>query len=119
MSTDVWSGPWSACLISGPTHVHRLTAAMLESVSIADMVGDMSEVLLDSTLVASNVAFAYAFLAAEAEILGAELFVDSAMYYGLAVRPGDLIFRDSRRSRRTTGVSPRSGRMMPSAMLWF
>lgn len=64
----------------GPTHVHGLTAAMLEDQpQFADIVGDVVEVLRGRTLVAHNVAFDYAFLAAEAEIAEAELPVDSVM----------------------------------------
>ncbi|MBV8789891.1 MAG: DEDDh family exonuclease [Mycobacterium sp.] len=64
----------------GPTHVHGLTAAMLEDQpQFADIVGDVVEVVRGRTLVAHNVAFDYAFLAAEAELAGAELPVDSVM----------------------------------------
>ena len=64
----------------GPTHVHGLTAAMLEDQpQFADIAGDVVEVLRGRTLVAHNVAFDYAFLAAEAELAGAELPVDSVM----------------------------------------
>ncbi len=64
----------------GPTHVHGLTAAMLEDQPrFDDIVGDVIEVLRGRTLVAHNVAFDYAFLAAEAEIAGAELPVDAVM----------------------------------------
>jgi len=64
----------------GPTHVHGLTAAMLEDQpQFADIVGDVAEVLRGRTLVAHNVAFDYAFLAAEAELAEAELPVDSVM----------------------------------------
>jgi DNA polymerase III subunit epsilon len=64
----------------GPTHVHGLTAAMLEDQpQFADIVTDVVEVLRGRTLVAHNVAFDYAFLAAEAEIAGAELPVDTVM----------------------------------------
>jgi DNA polymerase-3 subunit epsilon len=64
----------------GPTHIHGLTAAMLEDQpQFADMVGDVVGVLRGRTLVAHNVAFDYAFLAAEAEIAGAELPVDNVM----------------------------------------
>jgi DNA polymerase-3 subunit epsilon len=64
----------------GPTHVHGLTAAMLEDQpEFADIVGDVIEVLRGRTLVAHNVAFDYAFLAAEAELAEAELPVDSVM----------------------------------------
>ncbi|WP_025736393.1 DEDDh family exonuclease [Mycobacterium genavense] len=64
----------------GPTHVHRLTAAMLEDQpQFGDIVGDVVEVLRGRTLVAHNVAFDYAFLAAEAELAGVALPVDSVM----------------------------------------
>jgi DNA polymerase III subunit epsilon len=64
----------------GPTHVHGLTAAMLEDQpQFADIVGDVVEVLRGRTLVAHNVAFDYGFLAAEAEIAEAELPIDNVM----------------------------------------
>ncbi len=64
----------------GPTHVHGLTAAMLEDQpQFSDLVGDVVEVLRGRTLVAHNVAFDYAFLAAEAEFAEAELPVDTVM----------------------------------------
>src|ERR1700748_3730436 len=64
----------------GPTHVHGLTAAMLEDQpQFADIVGDVVKVLQGRTLVAHNVGFDYSFLAAEAEIAEAELPVDSVM----------------------------------------
>ncbi|HSS24193.1 MAG TPA: DEDDh family exonuclease [Mycobacterium sp.] len=64
----------------GPTHVHGLTAAMLEDQpQFADIVGDVIEVLRGRTLVAHNVAFDYAFLAAEAELAEAELPVETVM----------------------------------------
>ena len=64
----------------GPTHVHGLTAAMLEDQpQFGDIVGDVVEVLRGRTLVAHNVAFDYAFLAAEAELAEAALPVDSVM----------------------------------------
>jgi DNA polymerase-3 subunit epsilon len=64
----------------GPTHVHGLTAAMLAGQpQFADIVGDVIAVLKGRTLVAHNAAFDYAFLAAEAEIAGAELPFDTVM----------------------------------------
>jgi DNA polymerase III subunit epsilon len=64
----------------GPTHVHGLTSTMLEDQpQFSDIVGDVVEVLRGRTLVAHNVAFDYAFLAAEAELANAELPVDSVM----------------------------------------
>ena len=64
----------------GPTHVHGLTSAMLEGQpQFADIVWDVCEVLRGRTLVAHNVGFDYSFLAAEAELAGAELPIDSAM----------------------------------------
>jgi DNA polymerase-3 subunit epsilon len=44
-----------------------------------DIVGELIELLKDRTLVAHNVGFDYAFLAAEAELVGAELPVDTVM----------------------------------------
>ncbi|HEY1442351.1 MAG TPA: DEDDh family exonuclease [Mycobacterium sp.] len=64
----------------GPTHVHGLTAAMLEDQpQFADIARDVIEVLRGRTLVAHNVAFDYAFLAAEAELAETELPVDNVM----------------------------------------
>lgn len=64
----------------GPTHVHGLTAAMLEDQpQFTDIAADVVELLRGRTLVAHNVAFDYAFLAAEAEIADAELPVDTVM----------------------------------------
>ena len=64
----------------GPTHVHGLTAAMLEDQpQFGDIVGDVVKVLRGRTLVAHNVAFDYSFLAAEAELAGASLPVDTVM----------------------------------------
>lgn len=64
----------------GPTHVHGLTAAMLEDQpQFADIVADVVELVRGRTLVAHNVAFDYAFLAAEAELADAELPVDTVM----------------------------------------
>ncbi|HKI39614.1 MAG TPA: DEDDh family exonuclease, partial [Mycobacterium sp.] len=55
-------------------------AAMLEDQpQFADIVGDVVKVLRGRTLVAHNVAFDHAFLAAEAELAGAELPVDTVM----------------------------------------
>ena len=64
----------------GPTHVHGLTATMLEDQPrFADIAGDVMELLRGRTLVAHNIAFDYGFLAAEAEIADCELPVDSVM----------------------------------------
>lgn len=64
----------------GPTHVHGLTAEMLEGQpTFADIAPRLMEILRGRTLVAHNVAFDYAFLAAEAELVGAELPVESVM----------------------------------------
>ncbi|KAA1249321.1 DEDDh family exonuclease [Mycobacterium simiae] len=64
----------------GPTHVHGLTVAMLEDQpQFADIVGAVLDVLRGRTLVAHNVAFDYAFLAAEAELADTELPVDTVM----------------------------------------
>jgi DNA polymerase-3 subunit epsilon len=64
----------------GPTHVHGLTAAMLEDQpQFADIAGEVVELLRGRTLVAHNVAFDYGFLAAEAELADCELTVDTVM----------------------------------------
>ena len=64
----------------GPTHVHGLTADMLEDQpQFADVVDEVIEVLRGRTLVAHNVAFDHSFLAAEAELADAELPVDTVM----------------------------------------
>lgn len=64
----------------GPTHVHGLTAEMLEGQpTFGDVVGDLVEVLRGRTLVAHNVGFDYAFLTAEAELVQAELPVETVM----------------------------------------
>ena len=64
----------------GPTHVHGLTAEMLAGQpTFGDVVADLAEVLRGRTLVAHNVGFDYAFLAAEAEMVGAALPVDTVM----------------------------------------
>ncbi|WP_102145479.1 DEDDh family exonuclease [Mycobacterium hubeiense] len=64
----------------GPTHVHGLTANMLKGQPcFADVVDELIEVLRGRTLVAHNVGFDYAFLAAEAELVGAELPIDTVM----------------------------------------
>jgi DNA polymerase III subunit epsilon len=64
----------------GPTHVHGLTAEMLaDQPCFADIACDLIEVLRGRTLVAHNVGFDYAFLAAEAEVAGVELPIDTVM----------------------------------------
>ncbi|GAC1396476.1 MAG: DEDDh family exonuclease [Mycobacterium sp.] len=64
----------------GPTHVHGLTPEMLEGQPrFGDIVGDLVELLKGRTLVAHNVGFDYSFLAAEAELVGAQLPVDTVM----------------------------------------
>jgi len=64
----------------GPTHVHGLTAEMLAGKPcFADVAPKLVEVLRGRTLVAHNVSFDYSFLAAEAELAGVELPIDSVM----------------------------------------
>ena len=64
----------------GPTHVHGLTPEMLaDQPTFADVATELADVLHGRTLVAHNVAFDYAFLAAEAEFAGLALPVDSVM----------------------------------------
>lgn len=64
----------------GPTHVHGLTAEMLEGQpTFADVVDHLIELLDGRTLVAHNVGFDYSFLAAEAELVDRELPTDTVM----------------------------------------
>ncbi|CAN5362828.1 DEDDh family exonuclease [soil metagenome] len=64
----------------GPTHVHGLTSEMLEDQpTFGDIAGDVVQLLKGRTLVAHNVAFDYSFLAAEAELVGAELPTETVM----------------------------------------
>ncbi len=64
----------------GPTHVHGLTPEMLDGQpTFGDIASQLMEVLHGRTLVAHNVGFDYAFLAAEAELVGAQLPVDTVM----------------------------------------
>jgi DNA polymerase III epsilon subunit family exonuclease len=64
----------------GPTHVHGLTTEMLQGQPcFGDVVGNLIDLLKDRTLVAHNVGFDYSFLAAEAELVGAELPIDTVM----------------------------------------
>jgi DNA polymerase III subunit epsilon len=64
----------------GPTHVHGLTTAMLEDQPTFDeIVPDVIALLKGRTLVAHNVGFDYSFLAAEAELAGAELPIETVM----------------------------------------
>lgn len=64
----------------GPTHVHGLTAAMLTGQpQFREVVAEVGALLQGRTLVAHNVGFDYAFLAAEAEAADAELPVDTVM----------------------------------------
>jgi DNA polymerase-3 subunit epsilon len=64
----------------GPTHVHGLTAEMLEDQpQFSEIVGDVVELVRGRTLVAHNVAFDYRFLVAEAELADVELPIDNVM----------------------------------------
>lgn len=64
----------------GPTHVHGLTTEMLEGQpTFGEIAPRLMEVLHGRTLVAHNVGFDYAFLAAEAELVGAQLPTDTVM----------------------------------------
>ena len=64
----------------GPTHVHGLTAEMLEDQpAFADIAGDVAELMHGRTLVAHNASFDYSFLTAEAELAGTSLPIDRVM----------------------------------------
>lgn len=64
----------------GPTHVHGLTAQMLEDQpTFADIAADVADLMHGRTLVAHNAAFDYSFLIAEAEMAQTVLPIDSVM----------------------------------------
>jgi len=64
----------------GPTHVHGLTAEMLEDQpGFADIAHDVAELMHGRTMVAHNAAFDYSFLVAEAEFARTALPVDNVM----------------------------------------
>jgi DNA polymerase-3 subunit epsilon len=64
----------------GPTHVHGLTADMLDGQPcFGDVAAEVVDVLRGRTLVAHNVGFDYSFLAAEAELVEVELPIDTVM----------------------------------------
>ncbi len=64
----------------GPTHVHGLTAEMLEDQpTFADIAADVAELMHGRTLVAHNAGFDYSFLTAEAELAQTVLPVDNVM----------------------------------------
>lgn len=64
----------------GPTHVHGLTAEMLEDQPVfGDIAGGLAELMHGRTLVAHNAAFDYSFLVAEAELAKTALPIDSVM----------------------------------------
>lgn len=64
----------------GPTHVHGLTAEMLEDQpTFADIAADVADLMHGRTLVAHNAAFDYSFLIAEAEMARTVLPVDRVM----------------------------------------
>ena len=64
----------------GPTHVHGITAEMLEDQpTFGDIAKDVAELMHGRTLVAHNAGFDYAFLAAEAELAMTALPIDTVM----------------------------------------
>lgn len=64
----------------GPTHVHGITAEMLEDQpTFGDIAQDLAELVHGRTLVAHNVGFDYSFLVAEAELARTALPVDTVM----------------------------------------
>ena len=64
----------------GPTHVHGLTAEMLEDQPrFGDIAHDIAELMHGRTMVAHNAAFDYSFLVAEAEFACTALPVDNVM----------------------------------------
>ncbi len=64
----------------GPTHIHGLTAEMLEDQpTFGEIADDLAALLRGRTLVAHNAGFDYGFLAAEAEQADVELPIDTVM----------------------------------------
>ena len=64
----------------GPTHVHGITAEMLEDQpTFAEIAPDLADLMHGRTLVAHNAPFDYSFLIAEAEQAATVLPVDSVM----------------------------------------
>jgi DNA polymerase-3 subunit epsilon len=64
----------------GPTHVHGITAEMLEDQpTFADIAKDLIDLMHGRTLVAHNAEFDYSFLAVEAELANTALPVDTVM----------------------------------------
>ncbi len=64
----------------GPTHVHGITAEMLEDQpTFADIAKDLAELMHGRTLVAHNAPFDYSFLVTEAELARTALPVDTVM----------------------------------------
>jgi DNA polymerase-3 subunit epsilon len=64
----------------GPTHIHGLTAEMLEDQpTFADIAADVADLMHGRTFVAHNAGFDYSFLIAEAELARTVLPVDSVM----------------------------------------
>jgi DNA polymerase-3 subunit epsilon len=64
----------------GPTHVHGITAEMLEDQpTFGDIAASLAELMHGRTLVAHNAPFDYSFLVAEAEQAGVALPIDSVM----------------------------------------
>src|ERR1700761_2055283 len=64
----------------GPTHIHGLTAEMLEDQpQFGEIVGEVVELVRGRTLVAHNVAFDYGFLTPEGELAGVALPIDIVM----------------------------------------
>ncbi len=64
----------------GPTHIHGLTAEMLEDQpTFGDIAEELAELVRGRTLVAHNVGFDYGFLAAEADQARVELPIDTVM----------------------------------------
>lgn len=64
----------------GPTHVHGITADMLEDQpTFADIADSVAELMHGRTLVAHNAPFDYSFLVTEAEQAGVALPIDNVM----------------------------------------
>lgn len=122
MSTDAWSGPWSACSISGPTHVHGLTAVMLSKVSFnlpalsVTCPRCCSAARWWRTMLRLPTHFSPRRPRSWSRTPRRQCHVHDLA--GPAARPEDRIICSWKHSW-CTGASSRNGRIMPSTRQWF
>ena len=110
----------------GPTHVHGITADMLEDQpTFADIAKDLSELVHGRTLVAHNAGFDHSFLVAEAELARTALPVDTVMCTVELARRLDLGLENLRletlarhwESRRRAPTTPSDDALVLSRVL--